>query len=84
MAAEIDISVVLDGSVFAHDYNAKCLHLLVVGDGGAAGVVEILDRAGDAIARHVGNYNSDVRSKMRPRKDVYSDNPGKQPGGFVM
>lgn len=36
------------------------------------------------IARHVGNYNSDVRSKMRLRKDVYSDNPGKQPGGFVM
>lgn len=33
------------------------------------------------IARHVGNYNMDVRSKMSLRQDVYSDESGAQPTG---
>lgn len=36
------------------------------------------------IARHVGNYNMDVRSKMEMKHDIYSDESGGQdPGGCI-
>lgn len=36
------------------------------------------------IARHVGNYNMDIRSKMEMKQDVYSDESGGQdPGGCI-
>lgn len=37
------------------------------------------------IARHVGNYSMDVRSKRQLRQDVHSDDSGCQPvGGYIM
>lgn len=35
------------------------------------------------IARHIGNYNTDVRAKMMLEQDVYSDNPGNAPGSSI-
>lgn len=35
------------------------------------------------VARHVGNYNMDVRSKMMLAQDIYSDNPGCAPGSSI-
>lgn len=35
------------------------------------------------IARHIGNYNTDVRAKMMLEQDVYSDNPGNTPGSSI-
>lgn len=35
------------------------------------------------IARHVQNYNMDVRSKMQLSKDIYSDSSGAEPGGTI-
>lgn len=35
------------------------------------------------IARHIGNYNTDVRAKMMLGQDVYSDNPGNTPGSSI-
>ena len=35
------------------------------------------------IARHVGNYNMDVRSKMQLRQDIYSDSSGGAVGGQI-
>lgn len=35
------------------------------------------------IARHVGNYNMDVRSKMQLRQDIYSDSSGSAVGGSI-
>ena len=35
------------------------------------------------IARHIGNYNTDVRAKMMLEQDVYSDNPGNEPGSSI-
>ena len=37
------------------------------------------------IARHIGNYNMDVRSNMEIKQDVYSDKEGCRPaGGSIM
>jgi hypothetical protein len=35
------------------------------------------------VARHVGNYNMDVRSKLRLTKDVHSDSFGGAVGGQI-
>lgn len=35
------------------------------------------------IARHVGNYNMDVRSKMLLKQDIYSDSGGGTSGGYI-
>lgn len=37
------------------------------------------------IARHIGNYNMDVRSNMEIKQDIYSDKEGCRPaGGSIM
>lgn len=37
------------------------------------------------IARHIGNYNMDVRANMEIKQDVYSDKEGCRPaGGSIM
>lgn len=52
------------------------------------GETVILEDTSDAcvvIARYVGNYNMDVRSKMELKQDVYSDEGGGQdPGGSIV
>ena len=35
------------------------------------------------VARHVGNYNMDVRSKLRLTKDIHSDSAGGAVGGQI-
>lgn len=35
------------------------------------------------IARHIANYNADVRPKMQLKQDIYSDSPGCSPGGSI-
>ena len=35
------------------------------------------------VARHVGNYNMDVRSKLKLTKDIYSDSSGGAVGGQI-
>ena len=48
----------------------------------------VIEDTGDTVvvvARHVGNYSMDVRSRRQLRQDVHSDDSGCQaPGGFVM
>ena len=36
------------------------------------------------IARHISNYNMDVRSKMALQQDVFSDNIGSDPGASII
>lgn len=35
------------------------------------------------VARHIGNYQMDVRSKMELKQDVFTDTDGAPPGGEV-
>ena len=53
----------------------------------AKGDTVILQESNDLcviIARHVSNYNMDVRSKMELKQDIYSDESGGQdPGGNI-
>lgn len=35
------------------------------------------------VARHISNYNMDVRSKMELQQDVYTDNHGADPGSSI-
>lgn len=35
------------------------------------------------IARHIANYNMDVRSKMQLKQDIFTDSPGANPGASV-
>ena len=48
----------------------------------------VVEDTGDTcvvVARHVGNYAMDVRSKRQLRQDIFSDNGGCQsPGGCIM
>ena len=48
----------------------------------------IIQDSGDTcviVARHIGNYNMEVRSKMELSQDIYSDNSGcQEPGGYIM
>jgi hypothetical protein len=46
----------------------------------------VIEDNGDTVAivaRHVGNYNMDVRSKLRLTKDVHSDSYGGAVGGQI-
>lgn len=47
----------------------------------------VIEDTGDTcvvVARHVGNYSMDVRSRRQLRQDVYSDDSGCQnPGGTI-
>lgn len=46
----------------------------------------VLEDSGETctiVARHVGNYNMDVRSKLRLTKDVHSDSHGGAVGGQI-
>lgn len=47
---------------------------VVVEDGGDTCVI---------VARHVGNYNMDVRSKLRLTQDIHSDSYGGSVGGQI-
>jgi hypothetical protein len=47
----------------------------------------VIEETGDTcvvIARHVGNYAMDVRSKMKLVKDIFSDSGGSEPGGSII
>ena len=44
-------------------------------------VIEESNSDFSVVARHVGNYNMDVRSKMKLASDVYSDSSGGAMGG---
>lgn len=46
-------------------------------------VIEESDSDMSVVARHVGNYNMDVRSKMQLESDVYSDSGGGAMGGCI-
>ena len=46
-------------------------------------VIEESDSDMSVGARHVGNYNMDVRSKMQLESDVYSDSGGGSMGGCI-
>ena len=50
--------------------------------------VVVIEDTGDTVvvvARHVGNYAMDVRSRRQLRQDIHSDDNGCQsPGGFIM
>ena len=35
------------------------------------------------IAKHIANYNADVRPKTQLKQDIYSDSPGYSPGGSI-
>ena len=54
----------------------------------AIGDTVLIEDTGDTtvvVARHVGNYSMDVRSRRQLRQDVMSDEGGCQaPGGFIM
>jgi hypothetical protein len=60
------------------------------GNGGdwfpSVGDLVIIEESNDdmsVIARHVGNYNMDVRSKMLLKQDIYSDSGGGTSGGYI-
>lgn len=46
-------------------------------------VIEESDSDMSVVARHVGNYNMDVRSKMQLETDVFSDSNGGATGGCI-
>ena len=46
-------------------------------------VIEESDSDMSVVARHVGNYNMDIRSKMQLESDVYSDSGGGAMGGCI-
>ena len=52
------------------------------------GDIVVIEDTGDTVvvvARHVGNYAMDVRSRRQLRQDVLSDETGcQEPGGFIM
>lgn len=50
---------------------------------GDAVIIEESESELSVVARHVGNYNMDVRSRMQLSKDIYSDNGGGSTGGLI-
>lgn len=46
-------------------------------------VIEESDGDMSVVARHVGNYNMDVRSRMKLEQDNFSDSGGGSTGGFI-
>ena len=45
-------------------------------------IIEISRDTCVVVARHVDNYNMDVRSKMKLEQDINSDSAGAPPGGY--
>lgn len=46
-------------------------------------IVEDKETTCEIIARHVQNYNMDVRARMKLKMDIYSDSSGADPGGSI-
>lgn len=70
--------------------NKDNVSVRLYGNGGdwfpSVGDLVIIEESNDdmsVIARHVGNYNMDVRSKMLLKQDIYSDSGGGTSGGYI-
>ena len=65
--------------------NKKNVVVRLYGSGTDKVLIEESQNTCVVIARHIGNYNMDVRANMEIKQDVYSDKEGCRPaGGSIM